>query len=310
MFKNYNVQRADRIRRKNGGVAIYYDHNLVPNDSATYSDDYCQSVTIYVKSLNLICVGVYRPPNANDTQVDSFRKLIQQIDEFVKKYPSADIQVYGDFNFKFIDWQCMMFKPGHGQSLSEQACAQILLNFMEENLLSQHVSENTRKDLNILDLVITNNADSIHSVLVERTNLSDHDMVITRILNDNILKDKQEEYKPQNGFDKLNWYKAKWEDIRTDLSHQNWEELFENKDVDQICTVFNETVSSVASRHCPEHKFHKMKSDIPRERRSLIRTRRHTISKINFLKYVKPADTEMEIKERNTKISKLQTKQL
>ena len=75
----------------------------------------------------------------------------------------------------------MSFKVGHGEKLCEQKCAETLLGFMQKNLLSQHVNENTRKNKSILDLVITNNPESIHSVTVEKTNLSDHDIVTTRI---------------------------------------------------------------------------------------------------------------------------------
>ena len=309
-IQNYNIHRADRVNRKNGGVAIYYDHNLVPTDSATYTDDYCQAVCLYIKSLELIVSGVYRPPNANANQVESFRNMMQQIEKFIKKHPSADVQLQGDFNFKFINWQCLTMKPGHGQSLAEQDCAQILINLMQQNLLSQHVSENTRNNLNILDLVITNNADTIHSIAVEKSNLSDHDLVITRILNDNLTKEKLEEYNPENTFDKLNWTKARWDEIRSDLSHTHWEELFENKDIDQMCSVFNDTVSTVASKYCPEHIIRKNKYNIPRERRSLIRTRRHVISNINFLKYVKPLHNDLEFIDRNNKVTKLETKQL
>lgn len=309
-IKNYNLHRADRIDRKNGGVAVYYDHNIVPADSVTYSDDYCQSVTLYIKTLNLIVAGVYRPPNANNNQVESFRKMMQSISDFNKKYTSADIHIYGDFNVKFINWQCMIIKPGHGQSLPEQTCAQILLDFMQENLLNQHVNENTRKDKSILDLVISNNVDSIHSISVEKNNLSDHDTVITRILNDNLTREKNEEYRPENIFDKLNWNKAKWEDIRSELSQTKWKELLADKDADEMCKILNDTVTSIASQYCPEHIIRKNKPNIPRERRSLIRTRRHIISNINFLKYVKPVLTEVETEDRDNKIRKLQTKQL
>ena len=158
--------------------------------------------------------------------------------------------------------------------------------------------------------MISNNADSIHSVNVEKTNLSDHDMVITHILNDQLTRGQSEEYIPHTGFDKLNYNKAKWEDMRAELAQTNWQTLLANKDVNEMCTIFNDTVSVIASHHCPEHIIRSTKPTIPRERRSLMRTRRHIISNINFLKYVKPTHTEMETKDRDKKISKLQTKQM
>ena len=211
----YNVHRADRTPRKNAGVAIYYKDNLVTNDSLTYSDDYCQAVTLYIQSLNLIVAGVYRPPNATDNQVNSFRSLISKLNDFIQKYPTADVQVQGDFNMKFIQWQSLSLKPGHGQRLSEQHCAETLVNFMQENFLSQLVTENTRNDSSLLDLVITNNAEMVHSIEVEKTRLSDHDMLRTKLTSEKFVHiNMNESYIPEHPFDKLNLHKAKWEPIK------------------------------------------------------------------------------------------------
>ena len=301
----YNLVRADRTTDKiKGGVAIYYNNNLVADEIATYSDDYCQAVILYIKTLNLVIAGVYRPPYS---EVTSFRTCINQIDSFIQKYPNSEFQMYGDLNVKFVDWETMSLKPGHGQTISEQTCADILLNFMLNNLLSQHVSENTRKDQSILDLVITNNPESIHSVIVEKTNLSDHDMVTTRIMNDKLIThDNDPKYTPVNQFDRLNWTKAKWVEIRKELSDTSWKNLLENKDVDEMCAIINERVSDIANKYCPIHKATSIKCNIPRERRSLIRTRKHINANINFIKYVKPANTIQQIESRDNKILKLE----
>ena len=160
-IEQYNVVRADRTTdKKNGGVAVYYNNSLVSNEISTYSDDYCQAVILYVKTLNLVIAGVYRPPNSKDTEVASFRACIDKIDSFIKKYPNSEFQMYGDLNFKYVDWETMTLKAGHGQKISEQICADILLNFMRKSL-SQHVGENTHKNISILDLVITNSPEII-----------------------------------------------------------------------------------------------------------------------------------------------------
>ena len=131
-IEGYNIHRADRISsRKNAGVAIYYQDHLVTNDTLTYSDDYCQAVALYIKSLNTIVGGVYRPPNSTDIQVNSFKSLINKLSDFIKKYPTADLQLYGDFNLKFIQWHSLSLKPGHGERLSEQHCAEALITFMQ-----------------------------------------------------------------------------------------------------------------------------------------------------------------------------------
>ena len=312
-IKGYNVQRGDRsTKKKNGGVALYYDENLVPSDSITYTDNYCQSVTLYIKTLNLIISGVYRPPSAKDNEeVNSFRSAIHQISVFIEKYPTAEIQMYGDFNMRYMSWESLTMKAGHGERITEQICYEILINFMRDHFLSQHVNENTRKDLSILDLVITNNEEAIHSVIVEKTRFSDHDMVITKLLCDKLTQTKEEEtFKPTHPFDKLNWLKAKWGDIKTELSQINWPEFLHNKDVDEMCENINKKVADIATRNCAEHRINSPKSNIPRERRSLIRTRRHTISNINFWKYVKVTENDAEEEDKKRRIEKLQSKLL
>ena len=313
-IENYNVHRADRVNRKKGGVAVYYHNNLIANDAATHSDDYCQAVILYIKTLNLIIVGVYRPPNARDSEVKCFRDCINAINLFIQKYPNAEFQMYGDFNMKFIDWQAMTFKPGHGQKVAEQNCADILLEFMQSNLLSQHVNENTRKNQSVLDLTITNNPETIHSIIVETTNLSDHDMITTKVLNENLMMhDKPQVYSPKNPFDQLNWAKAKWDDIRKELSEVDWNNILdsENKSVDQINAALNDAVAQIANKHCQKYKSKSKKNDnIPRERRSLIRTRKHINSSINHLKYVKPVHTEAEARNILKKIIKLEDRKV
>ena len=59
----------------------------------------------------------------------------------------------------------------------------MLLDFVNEELLVQVVSENTRKGKSLLDIVLTSDEDIIYNVKVEKTNLdTDHDMVKCDIL--------------------------------------------------------------------------------------------------------------------------------
>ena len=77
-----------------------------------------------------------------------------------------------------------------------------------------------------------------------------------------------------------------------------------------MCENINKKVADIATRHCAEHRINSPKSNIPRllprERRSLIRTRRHTISNINFWKYVKVTENDAEEEDKKKRIKKLQ----
>ena len=122
-----------------------------------------------------------------------------------------------------------------------------------------------------------------------------------------MANEKQHEYNPDNQFDKINFIKAKWDELRSELASVDWKELLENKDIDDMCLTINDKVAEVANNNCPKHKIIKRKNDnIPRERRSLIRTRKHINGNINHLKYVKTVQTALEIKNRDNKIRKLE----
>ena len=54
----YNLLRADRANRRNGGVVIYYHHSFGVCDTETFSNNYCESATAYNKENNLIIVAV------------------------------------------------------------------------------------------------------------------------------------------------------------------------------------------------------------------------------------------------------------
>ena len=309
-IEGYNIHRADRTSpRKNAGVAIYYKDHLVANDNLTYSADYCQLVALYIKSLNIIIAGIYRPPNPTNNHVIEFRNLIKKLNEFIQKYPTAELQIHGDLNMKSLNWQSLTLKPGHGEGISEQNCVDTLVKFMQENFTSQLVTENTRNDKSLLDVVITNNEETVHSIEVVKTKLSDHDLLKTKLLGDKFVHaNKSEKYTPEHPFDKLNWRKAKWEPMKEELRAINWKSLLENKDPNEMCVIINNKVAEIASNHCPKHKIVNKKTDIPRGRRAKIGARRHTIAKINFHKYVKVMKNEQEREINRTKISKLQEK--
>ena len=75
-----------------------------------------------------------------------------------------------DLNFPFIDWKTKEIKRG---LRSDTASAQNLLSFMENHMMIQLVSEFTRDDKSILDLVLTNNPQAIHSIIVLKAAFTD-----------------------------------------------------------------------------------------------------------------------------------------
>ena len=188
VFPSYNLYRADRINRKQGGVAIYVHSSLLVGTHEKVSTSYCEASMVYIESINTIVIGVYKPPpNFSKPElscpIEHFENLCSQILKFASKFPSSNIIIAGDFNLPFINWTDLNITTGGNVTSSERQCAEYLLRLREDLFLEQVVEEPTRrgKSDNILDLVFVNNDLLVQEVIVTGTSLSDHDLVTVKL---------------------------------------------------------------------------------------------------------------------------------
>ena len=296
-INNYNIYRADRIKRKCGGTGVYVHHSITINSVETYSDSVCDAVFLYSKHLNLVILGMYRPPKGhNELNIHtSFKNLLKSAETFWSKLINPKIILMGDLNLPSINWQDETIRSGK----ADKQCAQLFLNFLDKHLLMQHVQETTRKDLNTLDIVVSNISENIHSINVEKVSskLSDHDQVtcnITEIFTPNNTPDQQ--FSPSHPFDNLNFKKANWTEIRENLKVVNWN-ILDNKEPHEMCCEFEKIVIDICEKSTPKHKTHgRSKNYIPADRRALIRLKSNLKQKINLQKYVKKVKDDDKIK--------------
>ena len=250
-LENYNIYRSDRVDRKSGGAAIYMHEEVIVNTQETYSDSICEAVMLKNNHLNFILISLYKPPDAINIDL-SFKKCTEKIDDFIKNFgEGSDITIMGDFNLPNINWNTLEIKKS--RSSQEKNCAKTLLNLMDKHLLVQIVTETTRKDKNTLDLILTNNQEPIHSIVVEKISLSDHDIVHVSMLNcfSNNPTDIKIEEDP---FKSFNLYKANWIDIEKELDNFDWETLFNEASVDEMVDILEEKVLDTLKTHAPLKK--------------------------------------------------------
>ena len=283
----YNILRSDRINRKQGGVILYTYKNIIHNDSVNYSDKYCEAVAVYIKHYNIMIAIIYRPPNAPEK---SFTDCMGKIQEFTSKYDEADKFILGDFNFKFVQWESEKILSD-GIPASESRQARTLIDYMNKNLLVQTVHENTRAEKSILDIVLVNNEELIHSIQVEKNQYSDHDMVKCKLLHENICmahEATKSECRETKSLDNLYMHKADWNKIREEIRNINWDiELNKEKDIEKVYDIFEEVVTNVCSKYTPIRERQKARDKMPRDRLALIRNKKNLNAKINMYKYVK-----------------------
>ena len=87
-IEGYSLYRADRGPEKtNGGVAVYLRHNLIGQLVVSHSNSMCETLAIKVKSLNMLLICLYRPPNST---IDNFRESINVCHKAIDDVTDAD----------------------------------------------------------------------------------------------------------------------------------------------------------------------------------------------------------------------------
>ena len=252
---------------------------------------------IYNSTLNLIVIGTYRPPigayRPHTADESSFKLCLQRINEFIKKHDGADIQMTGDLNFPFINWQTKVITKG---LRSNTASAENLFNFIDTHMMSQLVTEPTREDKSILDLVLTNNPQAIHSIIVEKVNYTDHDIVWTNLLYSKLSKVAvSPEALPDSPLDNINLNRADWDAVRNELSHINWAEYLKDRNIEDTNKLIKESLIDACCKNAPKHPNKSTnKLYIPPKRRTLLKIKKRLNHKINVCKYLKPPGSTPE----------------
>ncbi len=289
-IRGYTCYRADRVSRTCGGAAIYLHNSITAAKTKMFSNSYCELACIYYKEANLVIAGIYRPPSAPFDKFDECLDILQQFINSIEHTP--EVQFMGDFNLPFINWSTISIDTGCSISLADRQSALALLNFTEELLLQQVILEPTRSN-NILDLVFSNNSDSIHSIAVAKTELSDHDIVHCTLLHPELLRPSQTTQKPQFTpsclFDDINFNSADWDAINTELKGTDWAPITDpSNDQETAWTMFEDTIASICCKHAPSHSRNiqaSSKSSIPKPRRELLRKKRRLNARINAIKH-------------------------
>lgn len=302
----YNILRADRANRKNGGVAIYTHHTYSLDNTEIFTNSYCECAMAYNKQNNTVIVAVYRPPGA---PINKFKECLRKIQLFKDKYEGAETLIFGDTNLKFINWTTeTLQQPANIKQFctsEEKVSSNMLLDFVNENLLIQIVNENTREDKSLIDVVFTSDEDIIFDVKVEKNNLdTDHDTVTCQLMHQRVQSCKnysRNHTLDKKSIDNLNLEKADWKSIREELSLIDWKVLFKDASIESMCSKLEEKLLSICSKFAPERMGPTKKSSIPRNRLKLIRKRKRINSTINYLKYVKKTVPKEKLDKLNKK---------
>lgn len=271
-IENYTPFRTDRASpRKKGGV-ITYLHNHVASLSKvllTISNSYTEAQVLYIQDVETALINIYRPPACPSSK---FLEPLSKIKETIENLPGLmpTILLTGDLNFPLIDWDTERVYGG-ADDMRVQAAA--LLRFAEEFCLTQLISSPTRGS-NILDVVMTNNDKLVYEYSVEKTILSDHNIITltTNIRTDSHLGNKGQQTAPT--FNQFNFFNdsIKWEDVKRDLGTVDWHQLMEYPAPESQYRQLLLKCLEISEKHIP-YKRPANKKGIPRDRKILMRKR-------------------------------------
>ena len=169
---HYNVYRHDRATR-GGGVCLFVI-NSVPRFRVSVAKNYSHvevlAVDLSFVSDNLRIIGCYNAPHADINYVHA---LCLCLDELLHVNYSAVI--LGDFNFPLISWNKVVLAPESREYAFYECCM--------NNGLSELINQPTYiNSSNILDLLLTNDHESIYDVSVsEPFSTSDHASIMYKM---------------------------------------------------------------------------------------------------------------------------------
>ena len=317
---NYNVFRADRASRIEGGALIYVHDSLLVSNVERYDDKLCQAVIISIDTIKTVVACVYRPPDSGSS---SFRKVMKKIQEYLDDTdPKYDKVITGDFNLPNINWDTLVdYKhPGFNNAQPSKKpgelslCAHTLLDFMGTNFLAQIIDSPTR-GRNILDLVMVSTENTVDEISVEETKLSDHNVITV-----NLGYDARSKTPPREPpvFDPLSFRALKLHEIDSaeldaKFDEIDWDSLFktceacydsEEERLSAFAELVQLTVLQVTLLHTPEKKPVVQKKKISRHRSILYRKKRKLNARLKCLQQMTPRSPR--INKINTELSLLE----
>ena len=240
---HYGIVRNDR-RTHAGGVAAIYQakyadkivvHTVDPNELCGFE---LLAFDLYVNSRYSVCfICVYLSPHESKNP-STVISLLRVLKRFMAK---KEVYVIGDFNFSD-------YKPKNNYSKGKESL-QHFLCFLEEQCLSQLVTQPTHNSGNILDLVITSKPQNIIDIQILNpfTDTCDHNTIELK-LNINTTTSS-------NRTPKHNFYKGNYNNINQYLSSINWENvLAPHSNINQMYTNFIQILHTTISLFVPISK--------------------------------------------------------
>ena len=260
-IEGYKVFRGDRKGRKHGGTAIYLYERLEADLICEISYEKCEMVAIKIPEIQTINIVIYRPPK---TKMQEFDIILNKIKEIFSKLskPDPTIILSGDFNFPFVKWKRLPnnscaweYISNTNATADEKHQFERLMDICDNQCLLQIIDESTREE-NTLDLIFTNETSLVTMIEVNKTKLSDHNIieVSTNYIIDEHPQIEEITENSNSILRSLNFQtkSINWKDVNQCIEITEWEQSFENKDTIGGSRVFEEKIIKMCVENMPK----------------------------------------------------------
>ena len=224
----YNIWMKNR-RDKGGGGVMIWTRKTLRVIRVEIKDSISEIVKVVVKTRlgkEMSIVGIYVAPLTMAWMKEEHGRMINDTIEELSEIASQnkDVLIVGDFNCKEINWEEMACKG------SEESWGVRLLNWAEENLLTQWIDCDTRfrgsDTPSRLDLLFTSDDEIIERIWCEcPLGKSDHTLIGTTLTKG--MVEIKEDYK----MERYRYNKANYEKLREFFGQVDWSRFDGEEDV-------------------------------------------------------------------------------
>ena len=223
--------RTDTAGGRGGGLIVYARKEMCVWNCAVGADfNQCISFKIKCGCEDVNVHSVYRSPNSS-VQND------EQIAKWIMDLRGTNILI-GDFNFPDVDWEAGT-SGARGRRFYEATQSK----FMEQHVVGPtHISGST------LDLILSDREGIVSTVSRKgRLGKSDHEIVCFKLRVDAKRERDQQA--------RLNYRRAKYNEMQAKLSETEWEIQLEGKAVNEMWICIRDRIHEAIHEHTPMKKI-------------------------------------------------------
>uniref|UniRef100_A0A8C7XUM2 Reverse transcriptase domain-containing protein n=1 Tax=Oryzias sinensis TaxID=183150 RepID=A0A8C7XUM2_9TELE len=239
-LENYELNYVNRVNKKGGGVAIYVEKNTkftVIDKLSVAVDGILECLTVEIcnnSGKNVIISCVYRSPGSSlEVFSDWMEKMFTSLNNKI-------LYICGDFNIDLIN-------PSKHKGTDDFISRMYGMSLYPTITRPSRI---TTQSATLIDNIFTNNIEYTHMSGLMICDITDH-LPVFALFDINVKTKKiikEPVYKRLRNEKTMNA-------LNNDLSRQNWNSVYREKDVDIAYKCFLEIFRSLYNKNCPIYKF-------------------------------------------------------